>query len=113
MAVTCGAELNNAMASAINVLGDVHGGAGQQCMELYAMVKARADERLRRSKRRSRPSLPEYFEKHGKIVAGFGHRWHPVDPRTAPLLDAGRGGGGRRRGFRRICRHRPRQSKRC
>ena len=31
-------------------------------------------------------ALPEYQEKHGKIVGGFGHRWHPVDPRTAPLL---------------------------
>jgi citrate synthase len=28
MAVTCGVGLNNAMASAVNVLGDVHGGAG-------------------------------------------------------------------------------------
>ena len=28
MAVTCGVDLNNAMASGINVLGDVHGGAG-------------------------------------------------------------------------------------
>ena len=36
MAVTCGLPLNGAMASAINVLDDVHGGAGQQCMELFA-----------------------------------------------------------------------------
>ena len=28
MAATCGVGLNNAMASALNVLGDVHGGAG-------------------------------------------------------------------------------------
>ena len=41
MAVTCGAELNNAMASAINVLADVHGGAGQQCMDFYQMIRAR------------------------------------------------------------------------
>ena len=34
MAVTCGLPINGAMASAINVLDDVHGGAGQQCMEL-------------------------------------------------------------------------------
>ena len=30
MAVTCGADLNGAMASAVNMLDDVHGGAGQQ-----------------------------------------------------------------------------------
>jgi citrate synthase len=84
MAVTCGADLNNAMASAINVLGDVHGGAGQQCMELYAQIKvaqssadfsAVVDVELER-----------FIAQHGKIVPGFGHRFHPVDPRVAPLL---------------------------
>ena len=32
MAVSCGLPLNNAMATAINMLGDVHGGAGEQAM---------------------------------------------------------------------------------
>jgi citrate synthase len=84
MAVTCGAETNNAMASAINVLGGVHGGAGQQCLELYAMVKEGATGLGLEAAVEA--ALSEYFEKHGPIVAGFGHRWHPVDPRTAPLL---------------------------
>jgi len=85
MAATCGAELNNSMASAINVLGDVHGGAGQQCMELYADIAARMDagEALE-------PAVAAGVEAHqarlGPVVAGFGHRWHPVDPRAAPLL---------------------------
>src|SRR5260221_9477481 len=35
MAITCGVGINNAMASAINMLGDVHGGAGEQCAPLY------------------------------------------------------------------------------
>jgi citrate synthase len=85
MAITCGAELNNAMASAINVLADVHGGAGQQCMEFYQMIRrhAAAGADLEAAVEQA---LPEYQEKHGKIVGGFGHRWHPVDPRTAPLL---------------------------
>ena len=34
MAATCGVGLNSAMASAVNVLGDVHGGAGEQCVAL-------------------------------------------------------------------------------
>ncbi len=38
MAVTCGLPLNGAMASAINALDDIHGGAGQQCMELFAAI---------------------------------------------------------------------------
>ena len=42
MAVTCGLPVNGAMASAINVLDDIHGGAGQQCMELYRAIDAAA-----------------------------------------------------------------------
>ena len=38
MAVTCGLPVNGAMASAVNVLDDVHGGAGQQCMERYREI---------------------------------------------------------------------------
>ena len=85
MAITCGAQLNNAMASAINVLADVHGGAGQQCMEFYQMIRRRS-ETGQGLEAAVEAALPEYQEKHGKIVGGFGHRWHPIDPRTAPLL---------------------------
>src|SRR6185295_17787970 len=42
MAVTCGLPVNGAMASAINVLDDIHGGAGQQCMERYHEIDALA-----------------------------------------------------------------------
>ena len=42
MAVTCGLPVNGAMASAINVLDDIHGGPGQQCMELYREIDAAA-----------------------------------------------------------------------
>src|SRR6218665_1088045 len=41
MAATCGVGLNNAMASAVNVLGDVHGGAGEQAVELFEDIAAR------------------------------------------------------------------------
>jgi citrate synthase len=47
MAVTCGLPVNGAMASAINVLDDVHGGAGQQCMELYRRDRCRSGRRWR------------------------------------------------------------------
>jgi citrate synthase len=33
MAVTCGLGLNGAMATAVNMLDDVHGGAGEQAVE--------------------------------------------------------------------------------
>ncbi|MCC8957212.1 citryl-CoA lyase [Bradyrhizobium sp. Pear77] len=86
MAVTCGLPLNGAMASAINVLDDVHGGAGEQCMELYADIAARQD---------AGATLDVAFEQgldafnaaNGKIVPGFGHRFHPIDPRSPRLLE--------------------------
>ena len=39
MAVSCGLSLNNAMASAVNMLGDVHGGAGEQAMQIFRDVR--------------------------------------------------------------------------
>ena len=30
--------------------------------------------------------LADYRAAHGKIVPGFGHRWHGVDPRAVRLL---------------------------
>jgi citrate synthase len=85
MAVTCGVDLNTAMASASNVLGDSHGGAGQQCMELYAMARQALVDGLDLDAAVD-SALDRYKAIHGKIVAGFGHRFHPVDPRVKPLL---------------------------
>jgi citrate synthase len=83
MAMTCGIDLNSAMASGINVLGDIHGGPGQQCMELYAEIRAAGGEDLPSTIDRV---LHEFVARHGKIIPGFGHRFHPIDPRVAPLL---------------------------
>ncbi|MBC5784464.1 citryl-CoA lyase [Ramlibacter sp. USB13] len=85
MAVTCGLPINGAMASAINALDDIHGGAGQQCMELLQEI----DQALAGSE----PSievveavLASYVERNGKIIPGFGHRWHGTDPRAVRLV---------------------------
>lgn len=83
MAVTCGVDLNNAVASGVNVLGDIHGGPGQQCMELYEEVRAASGNDLAACTDRV---LDSYIARNGKIIPGFGHRFHPVDPRVAPLL---------------------------
>jgi citrate synthase len=85
MGVTCGLPLNGAMASAINALDDVHGGAGQQCMELLALIDAAAGQRDA-SDDVVASVLADYRAAHGKIVPGFGHRWHGVDPRAVRLL---------------------------
>jgi citrate synthase len=33
------------------------------------------------------PGLDEAIAQHGKFVAGFGHRFHPLDPRAPRLLE--------------------------
>lgn len=86
MAVTCGLPLNGAMASAINVLDDVHGGAGEQCMELYADIARRMDAGAE-LQAAVEAGLDAFVAEHGKIVPGFGHRFHPVDPRSPRLLE--------------------------
>jgi len=80
MAVTCGLPLNNAMASAVNMLGDVHGGAGEQAVELFHFVNAFDGEVAE--------ALTVWTEEHGKLLPGFGHRFHlPTDPRAPRLMD--------------------------
>src|SRR5436305_6483464 len=79
MAITCGVGINNAMASAINMLGDVHGGAGEQCVALYNAIAARLDERAA-----SDAQLAEAVGAEMKSLAArgvshipcFGHRFH-------------------------------------
>jgi len=83
MAVTCGLPINGAMASAINVLDDVHGGAGQQCMELYNAIAVAEDAGAADAVEQE---LERFIAARGRIVPGFGHRFHPVDPRSARLL---------------------------
>lgn len=85
MAATCGVGLNNAIASAVNVLGDVHGGAGEQCVEMYLSIAHQMDrgEDLAAA---VRAGLDDAIALHGKFVSGFGHRFHPIDPRAPRLL---------------------------
>ena len=78
MAATCGVGLNSAMASGVNALGDVHGGAGQQCVELLAEIVA-ADGA-------AEEVLAAWRSRGVRYVPGFGHRIHDVDPRRSPLL---------------------------
>lgn len=86
MAVTCGLSLNSAMASAVNMLDDVHGGAGEQAVELYHQIDNAVSDGV---------ELPEavaiavehWQSDRSKYLPGFGHRFHkPRDPRAPRLL---------------------------
>src|SRR3981189_2716499 len=93
MAITCGVGINNAMASAINVLGDVHGGAGEQCVALFNAIAQRLHdagagptdvESIKAAVAAEMTALAAAGVTH---VPGFGHRFHPIDPRAPRLLE--------------------------
>ena len=86
MAATCGVGLNSVMATGVGMLGDVHGGAGQQCAELYQTIEARLESEGDLTSA-VQSSLSDWRDSHGKIIPGFGHRFHkPVDPRAPRLM---------------------------
>ena len=94
MAITCGVGINNAMASAVNVLGDVHGGAGEQCLRLLDQLVAADGEGA--DLEGAAADLVGSHRADGRHIPGFGHRFHPVDPRRDPLVglvEAARGDG--------------------
>lgn len=81
MAVTCGLGLNGALASAVNMLDDIHGGAGEQAVELYhAIDEAGGPAAAARE-------VARWRAERGGYIPGFGHRFHKlVDPRAPRLL---------------------------
>ncbi|MHA1159000.1 MAG: citryl-CoA lyase [Alphaproteobacteria bacterium] len=86
MAVTCGLSLNGAMANAINMLDDVHGGAGEQAVTLYGRIKGRMDEG-EDPRQAAAAAMAAWQHERGKYIPGFGHRFHnPTDPRSPRLL---------------------------
>ncbi|TPN79326.1 citryl-CoA lyase [Mesorhizobium sp. CU2] len=86
MAATCGVGINNAMASAINVLGDVHGGAGEQALSFYGDVAAAMDGGAGLAAAVT-ARLERFLAEEKGYVPGLGHRFHPVDPRAPRLLE--------------------------
>jgi citrate synthase len=90
MAITCGVGINNAMASAINMLGDVHGGAGEQCVALYNAIVTRLGDGAGSEQRLSEAvdaEISALADRDIRHVPGFGHRFHPRDPRAPRLLE--------------------------
>lgn len=86
MAVTCGLPLNNAMASAVNLLGDVHGGAGEQAVALFHDIRNVTQSGVDLETAITQ-KMDEFRATHGPFIPGFGHRFHkPVDPRAPALL---------------------------
>lgn len=86
MAVTCGLGLNGAMASAVNMLDDVHGGAGEQAVELYQRIDEAASSGTAFEEAVA-SEVARWQSEKSKYIPGFGHRFHkPRDPRAPRLL---------------------------
>lgn len=85
-AVTCGLPMNNAMASAVNMLGDVHGGAGEQAVEFYNWID-RDVQGGTSVPTASAEVIDRWRSERSAFIPGFGHRFHkPKDPRAPRLL---------------------------
>jgi len=83
MAVTCGLGLNGAMGTAVHMLDDVHGGAGQQFVSMLQKLANQPEwDKLRLAE-----YLATYRHDINPYIPGFGHRFHkPVDPRSPRLM---------------------------
>ncbi|MFZ0757697.1 MAG: citryl-CoA lyase [Trebonia sp.] len=84
MAATCGVGLNTVVATGVGMLGDVHGGAGEQAVQLFGEI--REAERDGEDLAAATDRVLAAWQAKSRYVPGFGHRFHPVDPRRAPLL---------------------------
>jgi len=84
IAATCGVGLNTAMATGVGLLGDVHGGAGEQVVHMLSEIRqaAQGGENLDAAAAR----VLTLWRAKSRYIPGFGHRFHPVDPRRDPLL---------------------------
>lgn len=86
MAVTCGLGLNGAMATAVNMLDSVHGGAGEQAVELYTLIHD-ATEQGQQVQDAVGTGIDKWQADQSVFIPGFGHRFHtPQDPRAPCLL---------------------------
>ena len=86
MAVTCGVGLNGAMASAVNMLDDVHGGAGEQAVAFFTEVDMAMDAGANCDVAVAQ-AIDRWQQSRSAFIPGYGHRFHtPQDPRAPRLL---------------------------
>jgi citrate synthase len=83
-AISTGAPLNAAIGAGVLSINRFHGGAIQDCMGVIqaALDRARAGQTFEEAA----ADLVEEYRREKKRMAGFGHRIHTDDPRTARLF---------------------------
>lgn len=84
MAATCGVTFNSAIASGINLLGKIHGGAIEDAMEVFYEIVNRSEKEGKTIKEIAIDVAKKYKEAK-KFMPGYGHPVHKEDPRTTRL----------------------------
>lgn len=79
------------VAAGLLAIGDEHGGAGEQCMELIVAGLARVEEQQVTIADVAKAIVAE-TRASGRRLPGLGHRVHSVDPRVEVLFDLAREG---------------------
>jgi citrate synthase len=83
------ASISSAVAAGVLAIGDDHGGAGSNCMELIArsLTAARAEGR---SVDEAARDAVDAARREKRRLPGLGHRVHTTDPRVKALFDMAR-----------------------
>lgn len=85
MSATCGISFNSCVATGINLLGDVHGGAAEKAMTLFYLTETKlAENQELKLSAVVAEQLDEVVKKKEKM-AGIGHQLHDDDPRVRRL----------------------------
>lgn len=84
MAATCGVTFNSAIASGMNLLGRVHGGAIEEAMDVFYEVVSRS-EKEGKSIKESALDVAKRYKEAKQFMPGYGHPVHKEDPRTTRL----------------------------
>jgi len=85
-------SISSAVAAGVLAIGDDHGGAGSNCMELIAKELGEA-EREGRSPAAAARRAVETAVREKRRLPGLGHRVHTTDPRVKVLFDLARAEG--------------------
>jgi len=84
MAATCGITFNSAIASGMNLLGKIHGGAIEEAMDVFYEVGGRSEKEGKSIKEIALDVAKRYKESK-QFMPGYGHPVHKEDPRTTRL----------------------------
>jgi citrate synthase len=85
-------SISSAVAAGVLAIGDDHGGAGSNCMELIARSLATAKPDGRTAAEAARQAVADAVRDKRRLP-GLGHRVHTTDPRVKTLFDMARSEG--------------------